>query len=117
MSAQESRMSPARGGSNRFSTGLPRMTPIVSATWFTLAGVDRGNEEWHRRRVLRLRALPWTKDVEVAEDDRLERVVHAAEADAVPLGGELRDAVWRDWVGRCRLGRRELRARAVHRRR
>ena len=38
MSAQESRMSPGRGGSKRFSTGLPRMTPIVSATWFTLAG-------------------------------------------------------------------------------
>jgi hypothetical protein len=38
MSAHESRISPGRGGSKRFSTGLPRIDPIVSATWLTLAG-------------------------------------------------------------------------------
>ena len=31
-------MSPGRGGSKRFSTGLPRIRPIVSATWLTVAG-------------------------------------------------------------------------------
>jgi hypothetical protein len=38
MSAQEWRMSPGRGASKRFSTGFPRMAPIVSATWFSVAG-------------------------------------------------------------------------------
>ena len=31
-------MSPARDGAISFSTGLPSISPIVSATWLTLAG-------------------------------------------------------------------------------
>src|SRR5204863_1055520 len=68
-----------------------------------LPRVDRRDEERHRRGVLRVRALPWPEDVEVTQYDRFERVVHAAEADAVALGRELCDAVRGDRVGRSRL--------------
>ena len=61
---------------------------------------DRGQEERDHRRVLRVRALARAEDVEVAQDDGLEALVDAREADAVALGRELRDAVRRDRVGR-----------------
>ena len=82
-----------------------------------LAGGDRLDEQRYRRRVLRVRALPRAEDVEVAEDDGLERLVDAAEADAVPLRRELRDAVRRDRVARLLLRRRQLPARPVDGRR
>ena len=44
-SAHESRMSPGRDGANTFSTGRPRISPIVSATWLTLAGRAAGDVE------------------------------------------------------------------------
>src|SRR5438132_11551834 len=49
-----------------------------------LALVDRRDEQRNRRRVLRVRALARPEDVEVAQDNRLEGAVDAAEADAVP---------------------------------
>src|SRR5215218_4539181 len=58
-----------------------------------LARVDCGDEERDRGRVLGVRALPRTEDVEVPQHDRFEGVVDAAEADAVALRGELRHAV------------------------
>src|SRR5581483_3549268 len=78
-----------------------------------LAGRDPRHEERHHRRVLRERALPRPEDVEVAQHHRLERVVDAAEADAVALGGELRDPVGGDRVGRLVLAGRQVPARAV----
>jgi hypothetical protein len=78
-----------------------------------LALVDRGDEEGDDPRVLGERALSRPEDVEVAEHDGLERVVDAREADAVPLGGELGDAVGRDWIGRCGFRGRQVAARAV----
>src|SRR5207248_4506606 len=80
-------------------------------------GLDRGDEARNDRGVLRERALTWPEDVEVAQNDRLERLVDAREAHAVALGGELRDRVWRDRVRRRLLGRRELLRRSVDRRR
>src|SRR5438105_1655024 len=53
-------------------------------------GVDRRHEAGNDRRVLRERALARAEDVEVAQNDRLERFVDARETDAVTLGGELR---------------------------
>src|SRR3954452_9028669 len=47
---------------------------------------DRSHEQRDHRGVLRERALAFAEDVEVAEDDRLETVIDAAEADAVALG-------------------------------
>src|SRR5207302_9394260 len=68
-------------------------------------GLDRGDEARNDRGVLRERALTWPEDVEVAQNDRLERLVDAREAHAVALGGELRDRAWRG-RGRRRRPRR-----------
>src|SRR5581483_11598422 len=69
------------------------------------------------RCVLGARVLARAEDVEVAEHDRLEGLVHAREADAVALGGELRDSVGRDRIGEERLAHGKVGLRSVHRRR
>ena len=79
-----------------------------------LPGGDRADELGDDGRVLRVRVLAGAEDVEVAERHRLERV-DAAEADAVALGGELRDAVRRDRIGVRGLHARELARVAVDR--
>src|ERR687891_1305812 len=94
---------------------VTRLLPVVEDR-HRLAGGDRRDEERDDRRVLRAGILARSEDVEVAQDDRLERVVHAREADAVALGGELRDPVRRDRIRRHRLAQRQLRPVPVDRR-
>src|SRR5919197_239910 len=80
-----------------------------------LADHDRTDELRDDGRVLRVRVLRRAEDVEVPERHGLERV-DAAEAHAVALGGELRDRVGRDRVGRLRLDARQRARVPVHRR-
>src|SRR5438034_3774766 len=59
---------------------------------------DRGHEARDDGRILRRRVLVRTEDVEVTQRDRLDRI-DPGEADAVPLGRELRDSIGRDRIG------------------